>query len=568
MTAPSNAFAQPSISDLATFAKAVDYSLMDRLTPDPDGTSDGNDHKARQVFSGHYVRVKPTSIAHAEYVSHSQALFAQLGLADALVHDNGFRQLFSGDLSQAPAPMVHYGWATGYALSIYGTEYTQQCPFRTGNGYGDGRAMSIFEGVFSGQRYEMQLKGGGPTAYCRGGDGRAVLRSSVREFLAQEYMQALGVPSSRSLTLYVSKSETAARPWYSPNSYSADPDIMVDNPVAISTRVASSFLRVGQIELFARRARVNAHDNALPELKAIVAHLIEREYQSEIDPSLEFHQQIIELAKSFRTRLSKLVAHWLRVGFCQGNFNSDNCQAGGLTLDYGPFGFCEAFDPDFQPWTGGGQHFAFFNQPAAAEANFHMFWLALRPLLAKDEQAIAQLDEVRSSFKVEIQQQCQSMWAAKLGLSEFSPQLFSQLIQLMTQTKPDYTIFFRELSHIPEDIGRLKMSFYQSTSAVLDQQWQHWLDQWLDLLANEKQDLNTIKINMQLTNPKYTWREWLVAPAYEQARQGDYSLIEELKQVFNDPYSEQEQAIEEKYYRLKPNDFFNAGGISHYSCSS
>ncbi|WP_203563849.1 hypothetical protein [Deefgea sp. CFH1-16] len=129
MTAPSNAFAQPSILDLATFAKAADYSLMDRLTPDPDGTSDGNDHQARQVFSGHYVRVKPTAMAHAEYISHSQALFAQLGIADALVHDNGFRQLFSGDLSQAPAPMVRYGWATGYALSIYGTEYTQQCPF-------------------------------------------------------------------------------------------------------------------------------------------------------------------------------------------------------------------------------------------------------------------------------------------------------------------------------------------------------------------------------------------------------------------------------------------------------
>ncbi|WP_203563848.1 protein adenylyltransferase SelO family protein [Deefgea sp. CFH1-16] len=314
--------------------------------------------------------------------------------------------------------------------------------FRTGNGYGDGRAMSIFEGVFSDQRYEMQLKGGGATAYSRGGDGRAVLRSSVREFLAQEFMHALGVPSARSLTLYVSKSETAARPWYSPNSYSADPDIMVNNPVAISTRVASSFLRVGQIELFARRARVNAHDNALTELKDIVAHLIEREYQGEIDPNLAFHQQIIELAKSFRTRLSQLVAHWLRVGFCQGNFNSDNCHAGGLTLDYGPFGFCEAFDPDFQPWTGGGQHFAFFNQAAAAEANFHMFWLALRTLLAQDQQAIAQLDEIRSGFKVEMQQQCQSMWAAKLGLSEFPQQLFSQLMPLMTQTKLDYTIFF------------------------------------------------------------------------------------------------------------------------------
>lgn len=568
MTTAQNAFAPPTISDLASFAKAADYSLLERLTPDPACSTDGNDHKARQVFSGHYVRVKPSALPEAEYISHSQALFAQLGLADELVHDQGFRQLFSGDLSQAPAPMVRYGWATGYALSIYGTEYTQQCPFRTGNGYGDGRAMSVFEGVFRGQRYEMQLKGGGPTAYCRGGDGRAVLRSSVREFLAQEYMHALGVPTSRSLTLFVSKSETAARPWYSPNSYSSDPDIMVENPVAISTRVASSFLRVGQIELFARRARVNAHQNALPELRAIVAHLIEREYQGEIDPSLEFNQQIVELAKSFSMRLSKLVAHWLRVGFCQGNFNSDNCQAGGLTLDYGPFGFCEAFELDFQPWTGGGQHFAFFNQPAAAEANFHMFWQALRVLLAQDQQAIDQLDEVRRGFKAEIQQQCQSMWAAKLGLSEFPQQLFGQLIQLMTQTTLDYTIFFRELSHIPTEINSLKKSFYQATSATLDQQWQSWLAQWLDLLANEQHDLTTIKMNMQRTNPKYTWREWLIAPAYEQARQGDYALIEELKQVFSDPYSEQEQAIEDKYYRPKPREFFSAGGISHYSCSS
>ena len=114
--------------------------------------------------------------------------------------------------------MSPVGWATGYALSIYGTEYTQQCPFGTGNGYGDGRAISVFEGLFNGKRMEMQLKGGGPTPYCRGADGRAVLRSSVREFLAQELMDALGIPTSRSLTLYVSRSEIVRRPWYSKGS--------------------------------------------------------------------------------------------------------------------------------------------------------------------------------------------------------------------------------------------------------------------------------------------------------------------------------------------------------------
>ena len=241
------------------FAARVDYSLLEALRPDPDATVDGNDHRPRPVMSGHYVPVTPTPIPNPDYLAHSSTLFAELGLDDALAHDPDFTRLFSGDASVATPPMHPWGWATGYALSIYGTEYIQQCPFGTGNGYGDGRAMSIVEGVFEGRRWEMQLKGGGPTPYCRGADGRAVLRSSVREFLAQEFMHALGIPTSRSLTLYMSRDETVRRPWYSEHSRSLDPDVMVDNPAAISTRVAPSFLRVGQIELFARRARENAH---------------------------------------------------------------------------------------------------------------------------------------------------------------------------------------------------------------------------------------------------------------------------------------------------------------------
>ena len=134
---------------------------------------------------------------------------------------------------------------------------------------------------------------------------------------------------------------------------------MVDNPVAIATRVAPSFLRIGQLELFARRARNNAHPQALAELRMLVAHVIEREYKNEINQQLDFTDQVLELVRLFGQRLTALVADWLRVGYCQGNFNSDNCAMGGFTLDYGPFGFCEVFDPEFQPWTGGGQHFSF-----------------------------------------------------------------------------------------------------------------------------------------------------------------------------------------------------------------
>ena len=559
--------AKPDITNFEKFVKLADYSLMDTLRADPDSTRDGNDHHPRQVFSGHFVPVTPTPLEAPEYVSHSSSFFAELGFSDELALDESFQQVFSGDLSAVLDPMRSFGWATGYALSIYGTEYTHQCPFRTGNGYGDGRAISIFEGLVNGKRWEMQLKGGGPTPYCRGADGRAVLRSSVREFLAQEYMHALGVPTSRSLTLYVSQTETVSRPWYSQNSKSFDPDILVDNPVAISTRVAPSFLRVGQLELFARRARSNAHPKALEELRMIVAHLLEREYLSEIDQSLHFAAQIVELAKILSERLTSLIANWLRVGYCQGNFNSDNCPAGGYTLDYGPFGFCEIFDTEFQPWTGGGEHFAFFNQPLAAEANYQMFWAAVRPLLAEDADALELLDNVRQGFAETMQQQLQTMWAAKLGLAEFNPQLFNQLIKLMSQSEVDYTIFFRELSNIPDDILALKKSFYVNTSTQLDEKWQNWLTAWRKLVIQDDNQEEVSK-KMKQVNPKFTWREWLIVPAYEQAQQGDYSLVKELQEVLNHPYEEQSQAIEEKYYRLKPKAFFNAGGISHYSCSS
>ncbi|MEO1685636.1 MAG: protein adenylyltransferase SelO family protein, partial [Cyanobacteria bacterium J06631_12] len=425
----------------------------------------------------------------------------------------------------------------------------------------------VFEGILNGQRWEMQLKGGGPTPYCRGGDGRAVLRSSVREFLAQEYMHALGVPTSRSLTLYVSNSETVMRPWYSQDSRSLDPDVLVDNPAAISTRVAPSFLRVGQLELFARRARSNAHPKASEELRMIVSHLIEREYKSNIDRNLGFADQLVELAKLFRQRLTSLVANWLRVGYCQGNFNSDNCAAGGFTLDYGPFGFCEMFDPRFQPWTGGGEHFSFFNQPNAAAANYHMFWTAVRPLLIEDAEALEQFDQVRRGFAEAMQQQLQKMWAAKLGLSEFDPELYRELMQLMIQSKADYTIFFRELSHIPDDVSALKKSFYGKTSQQLDEQWQSWLKGWRALVVKDG-DFAEILTKMKRTNPKYAWREWLIVPAYQQAMQGDYTLVKELQKVLNYPYDEQSQEVEDKYYRLKPKAFSNVGGVSHYSCSS
>jgi uncharacterized protein YdiU (UPF0061 family) len=558
----------PTVSTLDDLAKYADYSFIDMLNCDPDATESGADHAPRQVFSGHYVPVKPTPIEAPEYVAHSKHFFHELGFADSMAESADFVRIFTGDLSQVPVPMRKLGWASGYALSIFGTEYTQQCPFQTGNGYGDGRAISVLEAVINGRRWEMQLKGGGRTPYCRGADGRAVLRSSVREFLAQEHMHALGVPTSRSLSLYVSKTEKVQRPWYSEGSRSKDPDMFILEPVAISTRVAPSFIRVGQIELFGRRARKQEHPDAMEELEKIVLHLIDREYADVIDNKLSTAEKIVLLAREFRSRLTSLVANWIRVGYCQGNFNSDNCAAGGFTLDYGPFGFCEVFDPFYQPWTGGGEHFAFWNQPVAAERNFEMFCTALQPLLVMHPDALQQLDEIRSGFAKVMQEEMEKMFVAKLGLGTFNAALFSELVTLMMQTSVDYTIFFRVLSSIPDDIGPLKKSFYSHLNEDMDKRWSEWLTKWKSLITNTPRTLEDISEQMKRVNPKYSLREWLLAPSYQQAVTGNYALVRELQDVMTQPYAEQSQEVEEKYYRLKPSEFSELGGVSHLSCSS
>lgn len=556
-----------TLKDLATLAN---YSLMDTLNVDPDAKADGIDYEPRQVFSGHYVPVKSTPIKEPIYVAHSKSLFKELGFDDSLAQSSDFISMFSGDMTNVPASIRKYGWACGYALSIYGTEYYAQCPFRTGNGYGDGRALSVFEGVLNGKRWEMQLKGGGKTPYCRGADGRAVLRSSVREFLAQEHMNALGVPTSRSLSLFTSRTEKVKRPWFSKNSYSMDPDIMISEDVAITTRVAPSFIRVGQIELFARRAKKNEHPKAREELEKIVLHLIDREYSELIDNSLALEEKVILLANEFRNRLTSLMSNWIRIGYCQGNFNSDNCAAGGFTLDYGPFGFIDLYDPYYQPWTSGGNHFAFLNQTVAAEQNFHMFCMALQPLLMSDKKSFHELNEIRNDFSKVMQLQMKKMWASKLGLKSFDEVLFNELEKLMVQTSVDYTIFFRELSQMPDDIEAFKKSFYKdlSNDGELYKRWSEWFARWKSLIDISDISKKELSRQMKLINPKYTLREWFLVPAYEQAKEGNYTLIKELQEIMTNPYAEQSKEIEEKYYRLKPSAFFELAGISHVSCSS
>ncbi|MGJ0289415.1 protein adenylyltransferase SelO family protein [Aliarcobacter cryaerophilus] len=559
--------------NIETFDELInlsDYSFIENLNSDPDAKHNGNNKFPREVFSGHYVPVSPTAIKEPIYISHSKNFFKELGFSEELIKSSDFIKLFSGDMSNISNLKQNQGWATGYALSIYGREYYAQCPFQTGNGYGDGRAISVLEAVINGKRWEFQLKGGGKTPYCRGADGRAVLRSSVREFLAQEHMHSLGIPTSRSLTLFTSKKEQVSRPWFKEKSSSYEPEVMIEEDVAITTRVASSFLRVGQIELFGRRARKNEHKDALKELEMIVLHLIDREYSEVINQDLTLEKKIILLANELQNRLTSLVANWIRVGYCQGNFNSDNCAAGGFTLDYGPFGFIEMFDPKYQSWTGGGMHFSFFNQPVAAFKNFKSFCSALKPIFSSNQEALEELEKIENNFSKVMQEKMQNMWAKKLGLDKFDVELFENLINLMIDTKVDYTIFFRELSNIPDDMSNLEKSFYGNLKDEnIKLRWNSWLEKWKLLInVNDEESKQKLSNQMKLTNPKYSLREWHLVWAYQEAQNGNYEPVNELQEIMTKPYEEQTKEIEEKYYTKKPKDFFGIAGISHVSCSS
>jgi len=171
------------------------------------------------------------------------------------------------------------------------------------------------------------------------------------------------------------------------------------------------------------------------------------------------------------------------------------------------------------------------------------------------------------------------MWASKLGLRTFDPSLFNELIMLMIETSVDYTLFFRELSTIPEDISALTQSFYGDAiyDKKLQSRWSEWLEKWRSLIHNANpSDINTtspessekLSKQMKLVNPKYTLREWFLVPAYQQATEGNYTLIREMQEVMTNPYDEQSKEIENKYYRLKPSEFFEIAGVSHVSCSS
>ena len=342
--------------------------LQSRLPLDQTNTT------KRPVFNGHYVLVAPTPLPNPRLVLYSTDVAeSMLGFSSEQIHDDDFLKFVSGNIQGIAKDNT--SWATPYALSIMGTKYTNNCPFGTGDGYGDGRAISIAEITGADGAFELQLKGAGTTPFHRGADGRAVFRSSIREFLASEAMHYLKVPTTRALSLVVSATATSQRPWYrdqmdsmsegdSPFKSSrrsssiptmddprlaqysddqkrqiilqvrrqnkADPDIMIAEPNAITCRVATSFTRIGHLDLFARRATGFSKPDSAPyatdslawkELEKMIWHACYREYRSvAYDPFFET-QDIAGAATAFLEHsagnIAQMVAEWIRVGFAQ-----------------------------------------------------------------------------------------------------------------------------------------------------------------------------------------------------------------------------------------------------------
>jgi len=595
-------------------------SWVEQLIADPQHAEFFPNRTSRPVKSGHYVPVRPTPLPKPTLVAVSRSFLKEIELTEEECRsDDRFVRLFSGDVDDFSDSLTQVTWATPYALSIFGQDMTDNCPFKTGEGYGDGRAISIAELVVpsTAQRWEFQLKGAGKTPFCRGGDGRAVLRSSVREFLASEAMHHLGVSTTRAISLVVSEEERIRRPWYSntprdvnlPSLDSLpppwrmmmmmrmqsmrDPDVMVTEKAAISCRVAPSFIRVGHLQLFQRRVnRSQADGNAdkikqsEKELRMMVEFALFREYPMIQGDTLQ--DKILSFLEEVSRRLATLAADWIRVGYCQGNFNSDNCLIAGRTMDYGPFGFIERFRRYWNMWVGGGEHFSFMNQPLAAMKNFESLIDAMEPLL--DGKGCGAAQQIGKEFKIRVQETMSEMWRRKLGLQgwgDVHEQLIENILDLMEEYEADYTIFWRQLAcypelyltspgtfvGFPEDSEELLRplipAFYDKLSkpsAIAS-----WVRRWLSLVQIEQANTgiqgSEISQSMRRSSPKYVPREWMLVRAYSEAEKGNYNVIEQLQRLFEQPYDEQKE-YENEYYRRAPDAVYvglGQGGVAYMS---
>ena len=410
---------------------------------------------------------------------------------------------------------------------------------------GDGRAITLGEVKLATQVLELQLKGAGKTPYSRFADGKAVLRSSIREFLCSEAMFHLGVPTTRALSL-VTTGEMVVR------------DMMYDgNPApeigAVVCRVAPSFIRFGSFQ-------IHTADGNYQTLTALLEHTIEHHFP---DHNMDSDEGIVNWLMVIAETTAEMIAHWMRVGFVHGVMNTDNMSIHGLTIDYGPYGWLENYDPNWTPNTtdASTRRYRYGQQAQIGAWNIARLAESVAPLM-DDVQSLYQVLEHYENRYIEYQN---AMWGKKLGIDDFAEADEAMIIELdalLQIVETDMTIFFRLLSRIDKpNVELLSEAFYDDT-VIPVQKWNEWLEKWW-----QRVDGKPNQADMLQANPKYVLRNWMAQLAIDAAEQGDYTVCEELFNLLKHPYDEQSE-FEEKWFQKRPEWARHRIGCSMLSCSS
>jgi uncharacterized protein YdiU (UPF0061 family) len=427
---------------------------------------------------------------------------------------------------------------------------------------GDGRAISLGERRNAeGELWEVQLKGAGPTPYSRRADGRAVLRSSLREFLCSEAMHHLGVPTTRALCC-VTTGETVIRDLF----YDGHPE---PEPGAITTRVAPSFLRFGHFEM-------PAHSGEVDFLRKLVNRTIERFYPGHTAATPEGIAAWFEV---ICRRTAFLMSEWLRVGFVHGVMNTDNLSILGLTLDYGPYGWMDIYDPSWTPNTTDAEQrrYAFGKQPGIALWNLARLAEALLPIFPTQEVGIQTLTPVLERYNPEFQQLYINRMGRKLGLSFPDPEaalhLLKPLEDALTTHETDYTLFYRLLADVdpsqdsPESaLERLREAFYSEPGSEVREAWLAWLKTYITLTNLQGHSAQERRRAMNAANPVFILRNCLVQEALDALQNQDRAPLDRIFDALKTPYQLGEST--RPYFKRMPEWARNRPGCSALSCSS